>query len=249
MKHTRKLIALAVIIACAVAACGDGSGDGGGGGYGGGGGGGGGGEDLTFDTFSPVNLGLDGSKAQILDKLRTKWEKAIDTNVYGIFYPILSDPFPSSSTSLTVNGVTFKYQGVYGGAPYVRFWIGTGNTIRVFGASGTGGTASLKFDIVIVRSDGQGWVEYGVTKNFPIGSTVVEIDSTAPITISSLTGGGINPSTAAELASGGYEVYAIIRHASRFTDYPDYTGDLNTTSKNDLNQRNVIRIFPDSETP
>jgi hypothetical protein len=169
--------------------------------------------------------------------MNTRWNaaKTLDDG-YGLkFYPILSDPLGT----ITVNSENYSYTQIYGGRPMIRFVV-DGSDVHVFGSDGTGLASSITFDIAVIRSDGKGWFNPGTSTSIPGGFTPVEI---SPITISSITNEKIN--NVSGLISGGYKVYAIVRSSTRFTG--DGVSDLNTHVF--LKTINVIRIYPDAETP
>ena len=234
MKHTRKLIALAVLVACAVAACGDGSGDGGGGGYGGGGGGGepGGSGNPQPGELTASQLGLtDGETGTaIVTAMRNRWGLAnpdSSNNTHQEFYPIRLAHLPVAGTSLE--------RALIGGGIPARFHI-SGGTMNVYAAS-AGGT-TIRFDIAVIEiSTGKGWFTPGANRSVPVGTDATSntVVGGTPIALSGLTNGRISN------ASGlpGFEVYAVIRNvavisSSDFKDLP-------------VNDRNVIQIYPDPE--
>ena len=264
MKHTRKLLALAVIIACAVAACGDGSGDGGGGG--------GGGNPPGPCGHTPCNCGdecpgLGSCECDKLDFTQT----ANATKIFGASLPhltsapttfpisganvitLMNERFRNANTSLfypiidasadstSVPGVSFRHERVYGADPMIAFLM-DGNRMRIFGGStGQAGTEKkITFDVSVINGNGMGWLKEGENRGFvyPHLSDRVE---TASISISSLTNGKL--SNVSELSAGNYRVYVIVRSTTGVA-----VTDFNTSAStigNYLCTRNVIRVYPD----
>ena len=182
---------------------------------------------LGFDAPGPTN---------VVSAMNDRWNNAKnDVTHTQVFYPILESVYEP----MTVNGITFKYINIYGDDPMIRF-VMDGSNMRIFGSNTDFTIKSIKFDVVVINDEGQGWFTEGIIKDIPGGTTPLEV--TPSISISDLANGKIT--NVSGLASGGYKVYVIIRNvASLVAVVPDFN------NHSWFKTVNVIRIYPDSEDP
>ena len=248
MKHTRKLLALAVLIACAVAACGDGSGDGGGGGYGGGiggggGGGGGGSEPQLLDGILPgISSNVTGSA--IGTAMNERFQAAQTGTIK--FYPIVHEGIAD-----TQGGVAFKKQLIYGVTPRMGFIIQT-NSDNLFMWGESTGMASqaqiIIFQVLVIRkSDGTGWVSTEYSRSYTYYPSDARYET---FTIKNLTQQQLANETALRgsgtAAQPDYWVYIIVKSTTAIMNESWVTGNNLNTIDAPINYSgmNVIQVYP-----
>jgi len=254
LQGTAWLVFLVIVVLSAglLLGCSNGStgGDGGGGGGGGGGGssGGGGGSGDDDDGGGgdpPVNFTDTVNANKIFGASLPYLTAATDTSTGANVIALMEERFVNAYTindgekfysimdglSDTVNGITFKYDNIYGADPMVSFLIDV-NNLRIFGSS-TGGNAVTKtitFDVAVIhKTTGKGWLIENQTRSFIwyTGNSITREE------VSSIALSAVNDWTE-------YNVYIIVRQTSTRSSF----GDFNSCLTNNLCTRNVIQVYP-----